>query len=146
MSFASHCRVWDGHHMHYLSSMLSDQSDYSLVFMEDALVLINKFNPKEKHLYQSKTHWKLMLSVGQMDRQENLLFDYDIVECEGHVWVIRTHIDRCGFSLFMPHSIGLTPSIPLDRDLAGMATLMGNYYEDPHLIVGVPESSHRQAA
>ena len=148
MSFALHCRVWDAQNqtMHYLSSLLAQTEDFQVVLLEDAMVLINTFNSTQKRLYEAGTPWRLMLSVGQPDRDGTPIYDYDIVDSEGYLWVVQNHPDRCGYSLFMPNCLGLPPYLILDRIMASEVKVMGNFFEDPHLILDFPDSSYRQAA
>jgi hypothetical protein len=143
MSF-THCRVWDGQNMHYLSSVFTQQPDFVTVWLEDALVLINLVAPKEKRRYEPTSPWRLMLSVGQPDCQGSMIYDQDIVETNGHFWIVRHHADRCGFSLFLPNAVGLASSLFLDKYLAESLMVVGNCLEDPHLLAG--NYAQRQAA
>lgn len=131
----NHCRIWDGQTMHYLADVFTLQDDYAAVWLEDALVLINRVNPRHKRRYEPTSPWQLMLSVGQADRHGTPLYDQDIVESDGYRWVVRHHPERCGYSLFMPQTMGLPPSVSLDQQLAHSLTVIGNCLEDPRLLL-----------
>ncbi|MFD1141939.1 YopX family protein [Larkinella insperata] len=141
MSF-THCRVWDGQTMHYLNNLLFESEDFFGVWLEDAAVLINRFNPQDKRRYEPTRPWRLMQSIGQFDRHETLIFDWDIVDCQGERLVVRTDSERCGYSLFLPYAINQPPAIFLDRNLARSLTVLGNCFEDPDLLA----APHRLAA
>ncbi|GAB3318366.1 hypothetical protein GCM10027299_09780 [Larkinella ripae] len=148
MSFALQCRVWDtqNRQMHYLSSQMTRTNTFQTILLEDVLALVNLANPADIRLYETTEPWRLMLSVGQQDREGTLLFDYDIVECDGHHWIIQNHPERCGYSLFMLNSLGLPPYLRLDRELAQLVKQVGNFFEHTHLMLDLPAVPLRWAA
>jgi hypothetical protein len=120
--------------MHYLNDLLFESDYFVGIWLDNAAVLINRFNPGEKRRFEPTTPWRLMVHIGQSDQEETPIFDLDIVDFEGQLLVVRLDQERCGYSLFMPHSIGLQPSVFLDRNLARSLTVLGNCFEDPHLL------------
>lgn len=128
----NHCRIWDGQSMHYLPDVFVLQADYAAVWLENALVLINRVNPKEKRVYEPSSPWKLMLSIGQPDSQGSLIYENDIVRDNNHLWVVRPDPERCGYKLVLAQSKKL--SLVLDRTLARSLTVVGNCLENAPLL------------
>ncbi|QHV97768.1 YopX family protein [Spirosoma endbachense] len=127
-----HCRIWDGESMYYFPH-LALQPQFATVWLEDALVLINRVNPLDQRRYEPTSPWELMLSVGQPDRQGTLLYEQDIVQVNQQLWVVQPDLERCGYQLVLAHSPGF--SLSLDRLLAKTVRIVGNCLEDSHLIL-----------
>ncbi|MFC5408252.1 YopX family protein [Larkinella bovis] len=130
------CRIWDGFRMHYLNDVQFELDEYVGVWLDDAAVLISRFDSRRnRRRFEPTSPWQLMHAVGQTDRHGTTMYDRDIVECEGRRWVVRLDAERCGYSLFLTYAIGLAPSVFLDRSLARSLTVIGNCLENPDLLL-----------
>lgn len=127
-------RIWDGQKMHYLSGLPMTPEPYLTIWLQEAIALISQLPSADEALQQTSFSWRQMRTIGQADRQGILLYECDLVEWDGRIFEIGWSTHRCGYALFQPLGTGEFPAFSLSALHARQLRVLGNRYENPHLL------------
>ncbi|MFD1139567.1 YopX family protein [Larkinella insperata] len=127
-------RIWDGQKMHYLAGLPMTPEPYLTIWLQEALALVSQVPPADELPLTTTFSWRLMRTIGQSDRQGILLYESDLVEWDGRIFEIAWSSHRCGYALFQPLGTSEFPAFSLSALHARQVRILGNRYENPHLL------------